>query len=629
MGNVSPIRRFADGLANVLTGRGTTVDRAVHNFWVNRCMPPEQIEAAYRTSWLTRQVVDIPAQDMTRAGRSWDATDDEIEKIEAEEKRIGYWPAVRLALTYGRLGGGAIFINLGDDPSQPLPATIRPEQIVSLVPLYRTQLTVEQMIDNVLDPNFGKPSDFRLNTAQTPLIHPSRLVFFKGQPVPSFSATTSWEDKFWGDSIVQSVNEAVQDATTATAGFAGLIDEAKVDVFFLDRLAETLAQPGGEDKVRQRIQIATTEKSNNRSLTLDANDKWETRTLNFSGWKDIITTYLSIVAGASNIPATRLLGKSPDGMNSTGESDLTNYYDGIAAQQDDDLRPALDELDEVLLPSAGVPTDLSWTFSAIRTLTAQQAADVENKEADTLTKLVNTGLFSDDALEQSYSNRMIESGRWPGYKDERDKQKAAGEIEPGGDEAELGIVGSEGGDPSSAGAGALNGIGASGRAAQDAFFADAQPRPLYVQRKLLNGEDLIAWAQENGFTSTLRADDMHVTVLYSRDPVDPMKMGESWAGDDKGRIMIKPGGPRAIERFGEGAVVLLFASWDLESRHRSMVEAGGSHDFSEYHPHVTISYGVPADVDLSTIKPYAGALEFGPEIFEPLDLDWKLKIAEA
>jgi len=400
------------------------------------------------------QIVDIPAQDQTRAGRDWDATDEEIEKIEAEEKRLEYWAKVRKALIYGRLGGGAIFINLGDDPSLPLPATIRPEQIISLIPLYRSELTVGQPVDNVLDPAFGQPSSFRLNTAAQPLIDPSRLVFFKGRDVPSFSGSTTWEDKFWGDSIVQTVNDAVQDATTATGGFASLIDEAKVDVFFLDKLAETLAQPGGEAKVKARIQIATTEKSMHRSVTLDGNDKWETRTLNFSGAKDIITTYLSIVAGAADIPATRLLGKSPDGMNSTGESDLTNYYDSISAQQDDDLRPALDRLDMVVLPSAGVKADLTWRFSPIRTLTEQQAAEVENKEADTLSKLVNTGLFPDSALAKSAANRMIESQRWPGFKDALDKAEANGE-EPEGDESELGIVPTgateRGGDPAVAG----------------------------------------------------------------------------------------------------------------------------------------------------------------------------------
>src|SRR5690606_6627144 len=103
----------------------------------------------------------------------------------------------------------------------------------------------------------------------------------------------------------------------------------------------------------------------------------------------------------------------------------------------------------------------------------------------------------------------------------------------------------EGGDPASAGGG--TDVPAR-RAANDGFFVDALPRPLYVQRKLLNGAELVSWAKKNGFTSTLPPEDMHVTVLYSRTAVDPMKMGESWAGDENGHVRVKPGGPRAIER---------------------------------------------------------------------------------
>ena len=148
-----------------------------------------------------------------------------------------------------------------------------------------------------------------------------------------------------------------------------------------------------------------------------------------------------------------------------------------------------------------------------------------------------------------------------------------------------------------------------------------------MQRKLLNGGDLARWAKDQGFKTTLDPSDMHVTVLYSRNPVDPIKMGTGWGGDEKGNLTVKPGGPRAVEKLGMDAVVLLFASDDLSWRHRQMVEAGASHDYDEYQPHVTLTYDA-GDVDLEAIKPFTGELRFGPEIFEPLDLDWKSKITE-
>jgi hypothetical protein len=57
------------------------------------------------------------------------------------------------------------------------------------------------------------------------------------------------------------------------------------------------------------------------------------------------------------------------------------------------------------------------------------------------------------------------------------------------------------------------------------------------------------------FKTTLPADDLHVTITFSRTPVDWMQMGSAW--DDE--IKISAGGPRLMEKFGE-ARVLLFAS---------------------------------------------------------------------
>lgn len=181
------------------------------------------------------------------------------------------------------------------------------------------------------------------------------------------------------------------------------------------------------------------------------------------------------------------------------------------------------------------------------------------------------------------------------------------------------------------------------RAALDAAFAEielpimlpappavderALPRTLYVRRDLLNGDDVVRWAKGQGFKSTLEPGDMHVTITFSRRPVDWMKMGESWSGDNKGELVVKPGGARLVERLGPSAVVLLFAAAELSWRHDDMVASGASFDFDHYQPHVTISYsGAPED--LTKVEPYRGELRFGPEIFEELDEDWKSGVSE-
>ncbi len=156
---------------------------------------------------------------------------------------------------------------------------------------------------------------------------------------------------------------------------------------------------------------------------------------------------------------------------------------------------------------------------------------------------------------------------------------------------------------------------------------DAAPRTLYVSRKVVNAADLIAWAKGQGFKTTLPADDLHVTVMYSPTAVDWMKAGQYiWNND--GTLLIPPGGPRVLSQFGGGAIVLEFASASLSWRHEELKRIGAEPTYTEYSPHVTITYE-PGDVDISKVEPYRGALEFGPEIFAELDENWSEKVTES
>jgi hypothetical protein len=161
---------------------------------------------------------------------------------------------------------------------------------------------------------------------------------------------------------------------------------------------------------------------------------------------------------------------------------------------------------------------------------------------------------------------------------------------------------------------------------KQASFAADDPRPLYVYRRLLNAEALMAWAREQGFTSTIPPDQMHVTVAYSRRPVNWFGLGTAW-GDERNRLRVE-GGPRMVEQLGEeGAVVLHFSDDRLDGRHREMRRLGASWDFPSYLPHVTFTYDRDA-VDLAQVKPYLGPLLFGPEIFEPIVDDWQTSARE-
>lgn len=152
-------------------------------------------------------------------------------------------------------------------------------------------------------------------------------------------------------------------------------------------------------------------------------------------------------------------------------------------------------------------------------------------------------------------------------------------------------------------------------------LSKAVPRPIYIYRRLLNGDELISWAKLHGFKSTYPADEMHVTIAYSNDPVDWRKITPD---TEDLRIV---GGTRSIQLFGDDTLVLTFESDELTKRWNAIRTLGASWAYDEYHPHVSISQQM-IDGDPAAIMPYAGELLFGPEVFDMPKKGWAADLVE-
>lgn len=610
------LKQVNDGLASAIAGLGTERDKAASVYYADALVDQQQLVAAYRTAWLPRKIVDIPALDSCRAWRAWQAKNGQIEKIEAEEKRLGVQSKVLEARKKARLfGGAAIYIDLGDDASQELkPDAVKAGGIRFLTVLSPKQLQPGEIETDPLSPLYGRPKDYSIvagTTAQVK-VHPSRLVIFIGNEMPD-KDITSGATFAWGDSILTSVMEAVKQADATSANIASLVFEANVDVVTMEGLMAYVGTPDGERKITERYRIAAAGKGINRMLILDGNEKYERKSASFATLPDLMDRFFQNVSGAADIPMTRLFGMSPGGLNASGESDLRNYYDRIASAQTLEMQPAMNVLDECLIRSATGQrdADIHYVWNPLWQLSEKDKADVFKTKADAARVIAGNGgtaepLMSVDALSDALVTELVEDGALSGLEAAVKKHGALSEQE---DDDVVDVIPANTNDPL---------VQQQRRIAAN----DAVPRSLYIQRKVKNAAAIIAWAKSQGFETTLPADDLHVTIALSRTPVDWMKVGESWAPE----LKVGPGGPRLMEKFGE-ATVLLFTANELRWRHEGVIEAGGSTEHDEYQPHITLSYAFNGD--LSKIQPYQGEIVLGPELFSEVREDWKTGYGEA
>ncbi len=575
-----------DGLRSALTGAGTDIDRAVHLHYRLQLTDPVQLESSYRSSWLARKIVNIPAEDMTAQWRQWQAPADDITALEAAEKRFQVQHKVLRALILGRLfGGAAIIMGLRDGtPDQPLPGVIKPGDLVYLHVVNRHQLGHTELETSVMSARFGEPKAYTLAGAT---IHPDRVIPFQGVATPEGSVIGGTSN-FWGDSVLQAAMDAVKNADLTQAGFADLVNEAKIDIIKIPDLMQQIVSAEYERALTKRLTIAATAKSIHRALIIGGGEEWQQRQITWTGMPDMIRSYLELVAGAADIPLTRLLGTSPGGLQSTGKGEERNYLQSLESARAGELSRALDRLDAVLIPSTleTVPDGLHYTWPSLIQQDAKADAETEKLHSDALANAVNAGLVPADVAAEMLKGRIIERGHWPGAEMAYEAAATTGTAIPG--------------DPGAA-------------RARDSI-TDAAPRTLYVSRPVLNRADLQAWATEQGLGEL--QPDLHVTIAYSRTPVDWFSLGNaSEFGNADGKLIVPEGGPRAVEPLGDKTAVLLFSSWELSWRHGSIREKGASWDFPEYQPHISLNSG-PAELD--RVKPYTGKIVLGAERFSEI-----------
>lgn len=607
---------LTDKLASFVSGLGTGRDKASSAVYLQPLMTDEQLIAMYRGSWLARKIVDIPALDSCRKWRDWQAEDDQIEKIEAEENRLNLRGKIMEARTKARLfGGAAVMIGTGDlNTLEPLDyERIGLGGLRYLTVIPKSQLTGGDLDYDPASEWYGKSLWYELRgqNGRDLKIHPSRLVLFNGATVADDMMMPL--ERGWGESILTATSDAITNADGTAANIASLIYEAKVDVIKVPNLmSQYMANPAEEKKLLHRFALAATAKGNNGMIILDGDEDYQQKSASFATLPDIMRTFLEMAAGAADIPTTRLLGTSPGGMNATGESDVRNYYDRIQATQTIEVTPAMHRLDECLIRSAlgERDPDIHYSWSSLWQVSDKEKADIFKTKSDAARSIAGGSgqqpLMPLEALSDALVNAFVEDGSLPGLEAAIDEYGKLSEQEEDDDDLE-----------------AATGEHPVAEVRRVRMAAnDAAPKPLYVHRKVKNGAAILRWAKSQGFTSTLDADDLHVTIAYSKQAVDWMAVGESWEDE----IRISAGGPRIMEQFGE-ATVLLIPARSLKWRHQEIIEAGASWDHQDFQPHITISYG-GAPTDLDKVEPYQGPIILGPEIFEPLDENWKAKITE-
>ena len=387
------------------------------------------LNSLYRNGWIPKKIINVIPEDMCKnwVALTAELTPEQTDRYNKLEQRTKVREKILEGLYWGRLygGAGALIMIEGHEHILNMPLdldAVLPYSFCGLMVLDRWSGIVPsttELITDPRDPEFGLPKFYDIRDIQTnqvmQRVHHSRIIRFSGRKLPF------WEEQaemYWGASELEHVFDEIKKRDNTSWNIASLVFQANLlvnKVAGLDQI-NSMADPMMQRDLYNVKSAQNQMRSNQGMMLIGQEDDIMSLQYTFAGLNDIYESFMMDVAGASDIPVTRLFGRSPAGMNATGESDLQNYYDMISQQQEAVLKPKLNQLLPVMFMSefGYVPPDLGVKANPIRTPSDKEIAELVDKKAEAIGKAYDRGIISqkcaiNELHEMSYNTNMFTS----------------------------------------------------------------------------------------------------------------------------------------------------------------------------------------------------------------------------
>jgi len=400
-----------DSWVNTLTNVGTATGKTNVSFVpnTNEMLSLVDCENLYNFDGVAARICDAVPANALRGGftvATGDAAADTA--VAAALKGLNATALLTRAWTWGRTyGGGALYLGIDDGlaPAEPVDEA-RIRSLRWMVDVDRRDLYPMIYDIDPDSPRFGQPETYRLtrmggSATETLTVHHTRIVRFEGI-TPTRRRRLVLQG--WGESVLQRAYAEMQAMRGAFAAAGVLIQEASQGVLKIKDLMDMMASDT-DDTMRRRLMLMDESRSIARSLLLDADgesyERVETGAL--TGVADIMDRMVLLLSAVTGIPVTILMGKSPAGLNATGESDIRAWYDTIAADREAMLTPHVDSIVRLLLlsregPTGGKVLDVKVKYPSLWQPTQSEEEDLRSKVATRDVAYIQAGVLTPEEV---------------------------------------------------------------------------------------------------------------------------------------------------------------------------------------------------------------------------------------
>jgi len=408
------IKKFfrQDSWINHATNLGVSSSRTNNTVYSPSLVLQKQtLEGLYNDDGISQRIVEAVVADALKG-----FINAEVELLE-EMKRITAKQKIFEAGSFGRLYGSALlvaFVDDGQEMSKPLNHN-RIHKLASLQVFDRHQVTFEDedICHDIYLEHFGQPEIYTINKQGVGYsadefkgirIHRSRCFLFSGKRL---STTATTRNKGWGGSVLQACYNSIRNHAIINNSSVEIVQDFVQPVLKLSGLDDKISN-NEMDAVIRRLEVIDRSRSSQNTIMLDSEGGEEYSKLpsTVSGLSELWEQFSETICATTGIPASRLFGRAPSGLNASGESDQKNWHDIVSSYREDQIEPCLTWLIEILENQQNWknrPQEFTWTFPLLHNPSEVELAEIRKKYAEIDAIYIDRGGIS---ASQSWQERF-------------------------------------------------------------------------------------------------------------------------------------------------------------------------------------------------------------------------------
>ncbi|MED4455916.1 anti-CBASS protein Acb1 family protein [Metabacillus fastidiosus] len=398
------VKDFMDGVGR--NGKRDKLARMSAGTYVRT--PALELNSLYAENRIIQNVVDIPAEDMTRNWFSFRCENDKLgQNIMSKLADLNAKDVFKRMMMYDRIQGDG-FISIGVTQSEKfeLKEPLNEKGLFSVDYLHAfSSMKVREFLMNedVFDIGYGQLELLRIDRSSkhttAPVlsdaeVHTSRLLH----------ARTRWlEGEVQGQSLIETMNDVFKVFDTTLWSVGQILYDYTFKVY------KSKDIDGMDSKDKQELSMLMDFMFRTEAMAIIADGEELTKQgTNVSGIDQLINFVWDVMAASARMPKTVLKGQE-SGTIAGAQYDVMNYYARIAADQENILKPLIERLIRLIMLSQKDvgdrvdPDSLEWEikFNPLWQVDSKTDAEIRKLIAETDQIYIVNGVHTVDDVRKA------------------------------------------------------------------------------------------------------------------------------------------------------------------------------------------------------------------------------------